>query len=343
MPKQKHTVYTIAEEMGVSPSSVSKALRGSHEISEAIRLKIARHCEKIGFRQRRFTPSRINICAVVQRYRTGSRWLSGYINELVEGIAAYTTANELEFSLYSGELEALNQMDLARELKRRHVDAAVFLNPGKGSRYVSQYASKNQPYYCIQGNDVQNGERVIKLDNAAYTVEAVRVLAQMGHRKIILLSAGPNFGASEERRTGFLAAFERILGGDGREWIVEGHPEQYDPVIVGYYAGLEILRRPERPTAIISEGLKPPIGLVRAFHEQQVRIPKDISILSIGCNSELESLVPSITAINVPQYELGEVAASRLHKELISEPINGLDLVQLPKPQVVLRESVGAV
>lgn len=335
------TIYTVAEALSLSPSTISKALAGSHEVSEPIRAKVIQYCTRVGFKRRRFTPSRVNLCAVVQRNSHTSRWLTGFVNELIEGIANYTSQNKLEFSLFGDEQNALDRVNLARELKRRHVDGAIILNALGNCAYINNLAEANFPFRCIQGDDGKHSKKVIRLENEKFNAEAVRVLSQLGHREICLLSAGPSLGASVERRRGFLDAMREWVGVDARHLIVDGHPEKYDPVSVGYHCGLEILGWRRRPTAVISEGLKPPIGFVRACHERNIRIPQDISLLSIGTNSELEMLVPAISAIPVPTRELGEIAARHLHGELLGEAV--IPEPKFPQPRVVMRESVVAL
>jgi LacI family transcriptional regulator len=340
--KTKQTVYTVATALDLSPSTVSKALRGSHEVSDVVRERVVKYCDEIGFKRRRFTPSRINLCAVVQRYHVGDRWFAGFVTEVLEGIADYTAQNGIEFSLYGNERKVLDKMDLARELKKRHVNAAILVNTDKNCRYIDSFDKLGVPFCCIQGDDGRHAERVIGLQNSDYTAEAVRTLHRMGHRRICLLAAGPNMGASAERRRGYVDTMKEIFDGENDVRIVEGHPDELDAVAVGYHAAREILGMRPRPTAVISEGVKPPIGFVRACYEAGVRIPDDLSILSIGNSPELESLVPSLTAIDVPTRELGELAAKRLHMELQSRQIpDGIPHV-FPKPRVIMRESVAA-
>jgi len=340
--KAKQTIYTVAETLNLSPSTVSKALRGSHEVSDLMRERIVNYCQEIGFHRRRFTPSRINLCAVVQRYHVGDRWFAGFVTEVLEGIADYTVQNGIEFSLYGNERKELDRMELARELKRRHVNAAILVNADKNCRYIDSFDKIGMPFCCIQGDDGRHPGRVVALRNSDYAAEAVRTLHRMGHRRICLLAAGPNMGASGERRQGYIDTMRELFGGEEQGLVVEGHPDEVDAVAVGYYAAREILGMRPRPTAVISEGVKPPIGFVRACHEARVRIPDDLSILSIGNSPELESLVPSLTAIEVPTRELGEMAAKRLHMELISRDVPEEKSHSFPKPRVIMRESVAA-
>jgi DNA-binding LacI/PurR family transcriptional regulator len=339
--KAKQTIYTVAKALALSPSTVSKALRGSHEVSDAVRERVVTYCGEIGFQRRRFTPSRINLCAVVQRYHTGDRWFAGFVTEVLEGIADYTVQNGIEFSLYGNERRELDEMDLARELKRRHVNAAILVNTDKNCKYIGSFSKLGMPFYSIQGGDGHHAERVVKLENGDYTAEAVRVLHRMGHRRICLLAAGPNMGASAERRRGYIDTMMELFGDDEYVRVVEGHPDEVDAVAVGYHAAREILGIRPRPTAVISEGVKPPIGFVRACYEARIKIPEQLSILSIGNSPELESLVPSLTAIDVPTRELGELAARRLHAELLSQDVQTAGQL-FPKPYVIMRESVAA-
>jgi DNA-binding LacI/PurR family transcriptional regulator len=73
-----------------------------------------------------------------------------------------------------------------------------------------------------------------------------------------------------------------------------------------------------------------------------VKVPWEISLLSIGTSSELEAMVPSVSCVEVPAGELGTIAAERLHRELCREENPPLSGLRFPKPRVVMRESVAA-
>jgi DNA-binding LacI/PurR family transcriptional regulator len=100
------------------------------------------------------------------------------------------------------------------------------------------------------------------------------------------------------------------------EWMphpVSGHPEK------GYVQMREILELPERPTAVVAISDKTALGAMDAIKESRLRIPEDISIVSIDDIAESAFTRPPLTTIRIPKYEMGVIAFHKLHQLIRGE------------------------
>lgn len=155
---------------------------------------------------------------------------------------------------------------------------------------------------------------------------ATQLLLDQGHRRIGLINNADDIPATEGRLTGYLSAL-REAGIEPDDDLVErGRSEASG----GYAAGLALLDRSPRPTAIFCFNDRMAMGLYQAAAERGLRIPEDLSVVGFD-NQELiaDGLRPGLTTVALPHYEMGAWAVETL--------IRRLEDPDTPSEQVLLR------
>ena len=105
---------------------------------------------------------------------------------------------------------------------------------------------------------------------------------------------------------------------------------------------MELLARPDRPTAIFAFNDMRAVGIYRAARRLGLRIPEDLSIVSIDDQENIASeLSPGLTTIALPHYDMGLLSTETLLDALTQgrPPTPGVTLV--PSPAIV-RGSIAA-
>jgi len=98
---------------------------------------------------------------------------------------------------------------------------------------------------------------------------------------------------------------------------------------------------PERPTAVFAATDEMGIGAIHTIQDSGLRVPEDLSVISID-NSRMASMVrPQLTAVAQPMYDIGAVSMRLLTKLMNKESVD-LTKVVLPH-EVVVRKSVAQV
>jgi LacI family xylobiose transport system transcriptional regulator len=87
----------------------------------------------------------------------------------------------------------------------------------------------------------------------------------------------------------------------------------------GYRLGLELLRRPDRPTAVFAGNDLQALGLYEAARELGLRIPEDLSVVGFDDLPVARWVGPPLTTVRQPLTEMAE-AAARLVLELGRAP-----------------------
>jgi LacI family transcriptional regulator len=145
---------------------------------------------------------------------------------------------------------------------------------------------------------------------------AVTELLDHGHRRIGYVHGTDSAVAAPLRLRAFRATLRKAGITSDPDWIATEPPSSRG----GYRAAMEILRRPNRPTALFCYKDTMAVGVYQAAHELGLRIPDDLSIVGFD-NLELlaENQFPGLTTVSLPHYEMGAWAVRQLIAE-ITEP-----------------------
>jgi DNA-binding LacI/PurR family transcriptional regulator len=166
----------------------------------------------------------------------------------------------------------------------------------------------------VVGINHYRGRRAITsvvTDQAGGMEEAVKLLADQGHKHIAFLP-GPegNLGA-EERQRGFLRAASAL----GLSTIlVEDEPRDYTD-LSGVVRTRALMARERPPTAIVTAGDLIAAGVVQAAHEMGLSIPGDLSVIGYGDFEVASYLQPGLTTVRIPLRDLGAQAAELIHEQ----------------------------
>lgn len=163
---------------------------------------------------------------------------------------------------------------------------------------------------------------------------AAKHLMALGHKSFAFLDGPEGNFDSIERLKGIERAFkEHDLPARNLRVLEGGFMEES-----GYERGIHLAASGDLPTAVMAVSDLAAIGLMRAFAEQGVRIPQDVSLFGFGDFRLSAYLTPSLSTVRLPLREIGAHAALAL-----VEQCRGVrtDAMSLPCP-IIVRESVGS-
>jgi LacI family transcriptional regulator len=136
----------------------------------------------------------------------------------------------------------------------------------------------------------------------------------------------------------------------GYKRALEGAGIAYDDSLVRignyrYESGAEAMKYfielDELPTAVFSATDEMAIGAIHSIQDSGLKVPEDISVISVD-NSRMASMVrPQLTAVAQPMYDIGAVSMRLLTKLMKKENVDHSKVV-LPH-EIVVRQSVGGI
>lgn len=164
------------------------------------------------------------------------------------------------------------------------------------------------PYVRIASAPLDEADRMVVSHDGQGAAEAARHLADLGHRRIALISGPPNFRSSRERRQGFEGGLaERGLTLDPS--LVRQGAYTYDS---GMAAAREIFALSPPPTAIFALNDEMAAGVYTAAHEAGLVIPRDLSVVGFDDAPIASRLWPLMTSVRLPLRDMGRLAGEML-------------------------------
>jgi LacI family transcriptional regulator len=332
--KKNVTIEDIARHANVSISTVSRVLRKSSGVTLDKRKAVLHAVEKLDYRPNVFAQSlasgqSMTIGVITQNF--GSPFYDGILLGILQG---------LEDTNYSpifadGRWNLRVEQDALQTFVDRRVDGLIFVG-GQLSEGFLQTIGHHTPLINAARvlPSIQN--RCIYTDNYKAAYEATHYLLEMGHRNIAHITAKMHYQESVTDVGQRLKGYRQALHDAGiqvdLELIVEGDMLQKSGVLA-----VEMLLSRKRPfSAIFAANDQMAFGARLALYRRGIRVPDEVSL--VGFDDELTAayMVPPLTTVKQPAFEMGQAAATSIIKLINNEPLSPHTF----ECQLIVRESV---
>ncbi|MCE0768479.1 LacI family transcriptional regulator [Pseudonocardia kujensis] len=174
------------------------------------------------------------------------------------------------------------------------------------------------------------------LDDVAGAALATRHLIELGHEHIGHLAGVPTHDTAIRRHRGFCAAMAEAGLGVRPDWIQRSGWEAPG----GAAAAEELLRCSAVPTGLVVSSVNAAIGALSALARRGVRVPEDLSVVSINDTWVAETWTPALTTVRMPLRALGRRACELLLAHLSGAALTDI-VVDDPAPELLVRGSTG--
>lgn len=327
-------IEEVAQRAGVSPSTVSRALRGRSGVSERTRQRITEVAAELDYSISRsasgLATGRTLCIGVVVPFVW--RWFFG---QIIGGAEQVLRAAGYDLMLYTaGDLEARERF--FRELPvRGRVDAVLVLSMDLTEQEADRLRGLDLPLALV-GHEAK-GFSSVHIDDRHGTRLAVQHLINQGHHDIAMIQG------LEPKPLGAVApivrreAFQEVL----REYDIEPRTEWMVPGAFSIGAGEramdQLLATSAPPTAVFAYADELAMGALRSLHRHGRSAPADMSV--VGFDDHEMSEYVDLTTVAQPVRAQGATAAQLLLNQLDS---GSRDTSVLPVPiELVVRGSTG--
>ncbi len=324
------TIEDVANALGVSKTTVSRAISGKGRISASTKAKVLEYIEKNNYKP--------NVVAkgLAQRrtFSIAVVWPADYslvdlpffqrclvgMNEVTSGYGY-----DIIVSLVNGD----DVSNLKRVIENRKVDGVILtrtLIDDKPAEYLEQ---SGVPFIAI-GASLDDKVITVDNDNFDACMELTSILIGKGQSKLALLGGSQNHMVTRTRYSGFAEAYKRA-GKEMDESLVFLNLENEHRIseIVKQLAQ----RKVDGVICMDDHLAGAVIAVCRAEH---IKIPKDLRLASFYNSSFLENAVVPVTSLNFDDRNLGAVAARMLISLIDGEEVESQ---KLRNYEVIMKES----
>ena len=330
----------IAEMVGVSTVTVSKALSGQKGVSEEVRGKIRSIAEELGYQQPSVARKSQNRKSLNIGILISERFLVKYESfywQMYQSVATRTTAKEC-FTMLEviGKAEEENRK-MPKLVQERKVDGIIVIGKMMDAYLQQLNTEAGIPVIYL---DYYNGREASDsvISNSYYgTYELTYYLYRMGHRKIAYVGTLLATESITDRYFGYQKALLELGLEQKKEWVLDDRH-----IETGEIDTVNMLQIPnDMPTAFVCNCDLTASFLIRKLKDNGYRVPEDISVVGFD-----NYLYPGLSDIQITTYEvdLEEMAKKTVHN-MISKISNdnykpGIHIVE---GHMVLKESVAQI
>lgn len=325
------TIKDIAKALGISTSTVSRALRGSYEISNATKEQVLQYARSINYK-----PNPIALSLKTKASKSigiiVAEIANTFFSQVINGVETVASENGYNViiaqSLESYESEVAN----INFLSSRAIDGCLVSVSAETHDFFhfNELQEKGFPIVFFDRIVEELQGHTVTIDNVQATYEGTIHLLQNGYRKIAFLGVAPNLFITAKRLEGYRKALAE-------------YSINYDESLVKYclHDGLcydeiemaldELFYLSEPPDAVFASADKLTTSCMRYCGKLGIKIPGDIGLAGFSNLDITDLLYPSLTVIRQPALEMGKSAAQLLINTIeAKKPVIGFERHVLP-------------
>lgn len=346
MESKSHAVTQkdVAEKAGVSRSVVSYVINnGPRVVAPETKERVLEAIQELGYRPNQYAQQlklgdsqarkSLGIVAGGQGFNVLER---PYYTTILSGLftEAHRLGQEIRFFSF---FEALTDpVFFNKNIHRNKISSLILILPAmintipSYQEILDQIAERIDNVVCLE-ESIKNWPTVI-FDRAGAARKAVEHLINLGHERIAFLAI------QDARLTGYRQTLldHRLPYDEGLIFT----PDPSDMLSSSYHATIEITKLKQPPTAIFAANDEMAISAIAALHDQGIRVPQDIAVVSIDNIGLAEMIRPSLTTVDVPKRRM---AAYAMQVIMLKEKFNDQQSASIVLPtKLIVRESCGA-
>lgn len=331
------TIYDVAREASVSMATVSRVVNNNPNVKPQTRKKVFEAIERLGYR-----PNAVARGLASKKTTTVGVVIPDISNsifaDVARGIEDIANMYHYNIILCNADKRKDKEIRVINTLLEKQVDGLLFMGGAVTEEHLQAFRTSSVPIVlCATRSEIDTIPSV-DIDHEAAAFDAVNLLIKQGHRHIGMISGTLQDPANGYARyQGYKKALEQA-----------GIPVRDEYVRVGNYryeSGLEaakyFLELANRPTAIFTATDEMGIGAIHTIQDYGLRVPGDISVVSVD-NIRMASMVrPQLTTVAQPMYDIGAVSMRLLTKLMNKETVDQAQVI-LPH-EIIHRKSVAHV
>jgi LacI family transcriptional regulator len=330
------TLKDLAQKLGLSTSTVSRALQNNPAISDDTRLRVNKFAKKIGYYPDALAKSLKN----KKSYTIGvivPEISHFFFSSVIDGIEDVTYKDGYTIMVTKSnedfEREVLNLESLISN-RVAGVIASISQNTKTG-KHFNNIINRGIPLVLF--DRVLDDLDVHKIvgDDFEKVYEMVNHLIDSGYQNIAYLAGPSHLNITMNRVDGYKKA------------LIDNNIELMDGLIMninlnendGFEGAKTLIRKFPKVDAICCVNDPVALGVYKYLNKVGIKIPDKIGVTGFSNNPSSETINPPMTTVDQQGYKMGRKAAKILLQKINNESIDSLDKTHIIEGELIIRDS----
>jgi LacI family transcriptional regulator len=323
------TLRELAEHLGLSPATVSRALNGFPEVGERTRLRVRAGAELLHYKPnssaKRLATGKSGMVGMIFR-ATQNLLVDPHFVDFLAGLSVGLAERDIDLVIHTashGELLS----HYKRFVAAGSVDGMIVSAPTLRDERITMLEERGFPFVVHGRTDDEVPYSYFDIDNDGAVAAATALLADLGHTRIALMNGPSGLAFAVQREV----AFKRVIA--LRRIVVPQRFVTHDEMSEesGYRRAARMLSGKDgpRPTAFLCASTLMALGVIRAAAELGLRVGPDVSIVAhddVLPHLRSEHFSPPLTVTRSPIRDAGTALA-----EMMVARVAGVDPLQLQR------------
>ncbi len=309
MGKTSVTIKEIARHLGISKSTVSRALRDSSEISETTKERVIELARRLNY-----SPNPIALSLLNNQTHTIGIIVpdidNPFFSTAISGVEDVAYSRGYHVMIYQSHESYEREIADVRHIADRRADGLI-VSVASQSLHHQHFADLQEGgipivFFDRASNEIQTHK--VMVDDYTGSFVGTEHLIEQGCRKIAHVSGPMNLAISRSRCNGYRDALRKHKLPLRDEWLVEAEYNQAE----GTERAYQLMALRERPDAIFAASDRIAMGAHWALRQLGYRMPDDVALLGFSDLSISSLLDPPLSSVAQPSFEMGRQSAELL-------------------------------
>ena len=335
------TIKDIAKALGLSTSTVSRALRDSYEISPETKKLVLEYAENnnyhpnpiaLSLKERRSRSIGVIVCEIA----------NSFFSQTINGIESIAYNNGYNVIIAQSRESFEREMINLQYLTSRSIDGLIISvsTETKDFSYLRELHERGMPIVFFDRIVDEIETHKVTVDSYKGAYEATIHLINNGYRRIAAVANSAYLSITKDRLGGYKAAMAE-----------HGLPVDEDMIRYCHHGGMilaeveeavsQLLDVPQKPDAIFATSDKLTTGCLRSLKAKKISVPHTMGLVGFSNTDLTELLDPPLTIIKQPAFEMGELATTLLLQLIESKrPVKDFETKTLAAELIVRGSSI---